>query len=99
MGVVVRIEILFRHDSERADRCKRPTVLAIQLVHPVAIDHELAVHAVRQIEVAHQAVARVLLVPVPTLVHSRTAIAAFTVARVISRIEHGCPPDMALSCS
>src|SRR5687768_6744440 len=47
--------------------------------------------AARQVEVAHQAIVRALVVPVPLLVHSRTAIAACTVARVISRIEHGCP--------
>ena len=50
----------------------------------------------RQVEVAHESVARVQVVAVTVLVHSRAATAAFTVACVISRIEHGCPPDMAL---
>ena len=62
----------------------------------VAVHYQLALVAPRQVEVAHQAIAQITVVSVPVFVHSRTAIAAFTVARVISRIEHGCPPDMAL---
>ena len=38
-----------------------------------------------------------LVVTVPFVVHARAAVLPpVTVARVISRIEHGCPPDMAL---
>ena len=41
-GVVVCVEVLFRHDSERADDGKRVAVLAIQFVHTVAIASTIA---------------------------------------------------------
>jgi hypothetical protein len=46
-GIVVGVEILFEHDSERADGRQGAAVLAIQFVHTVAIEHELAVFAAR----------------------------------------------------
>jgi hypothetical protein len=50
-GVVVGVEVLCGHDSERADGSQRTAVLAVQLVQTVAIDNELAFLAARQIEV------------------------------------------------
>jgi hypothetical protein len=41
-GLVVRVEFLFRHHSERADGGQRAAVVAVQLVHTLAIDNELA---------------------------------------------------------
>ena len=95
-GVVVSIEVALGHDTKGADSGQGAAVLAVQVEHAVAVHDQLALVAPRQIEVAHQAIAQVTVVSVPVFVHSRTAVAAFTAARVISRIEHGCPPDMAL---
>jgi hypothetical protein len=50
-SVVVGVEVLCGHDSERADGSQRTAVLAVQLVHTVAIDNELAFLTARQIEV------------------------------------------------
>ena len=46
-GIVFGVEVLFGHDSERANGRQRATVLAIQLVDTVAIDNELALLAGR----------------------------------------------------
>ena len=84
------------HDAEGANGGQRAAVLALQFVDTVAQSDQLALFAARQVEVAHQALARVI-VAVPFVVHTCTAVLApVTVSRVISRIEHGCPPDMAL---
>jgi hypothetical protein len=46
-GVEVCVEVLFRHDSERADGGQRTAVVAVQLTDTVAIDNELASLAAR----------------------------------------------------
>jgi hypothetical protein len=85
-----------RHDPERADGGQRPAVLAVQLVDVITNHDQLALVPARQVEIPHQALARVV-VAVPFVVHTFAAVLPLvTVARVISRIEHGCPPDMAL---
>ena len=59
-------------------------------------ERQLALITARQVKVPHQALARVVL-PIPLVVHALAPVLApVTVARVISRIEHGRPPDMAL---
>jgi hypothetical protein len=84
-GIVVASEVLFGRHSERADGCQRATVLAIQLVHTVPIDNELAFLASRQIEVPHQGVARIVITPVAVLVHARRFVIAIALA-VLARI-------------
>jgi hypothetical protein len=69
-GALVDIEILFRHDSERADRGERTAVLAIQLVDTIAINDQLALLAAWQIEVVHQTVARIVVGSVTLVVHA-----------------------------
>ena len=95
-GVVVGIEVMLGHDAKSTDGGQGAAIVAVQLVDAVAVDDQFALVAAWQVEVAHQAIARISTVSIAVLMHSRTAFAAFTVARVISRIEHGCPPDMAL---
>jgi hypothetical protein len=94
--VVVDIEVVFGHDAKGADSSQHAAVLAVQFVQTIADHDQLALLAARQVEVAHQPLARVV-VAVPFVVHACASILPpVTVARVISRIEHGCPPDMAL---
>ena len=88
---------MFRHDAERADDGQRAAVVAVELVDSVAIKNQLPLVAARQVEIAHQGFPRIVFIPVAWVVHARAAVLpAVTFARVISRIEHGCPPDMAL---
>jgi hypothetical protein len=53
-GIVVGVEVLFGYDSERADDGQRAAVVAVQLVHTVAVDDELTFLAARQVEVVSQ---------------------------------------------
>lgn len=69
-GIVVGVELLFGHDSERADGGQRAAVLAIQLADMVAIDDQLALLTARQVEVVHQPISRVVVVTVALLVHA-----------------------------
>jgi hypothetical protein len=90
-GVLAGFEFVFGHDSERADGGQRAAVLAIQLVHTVAIDDQLALLAARQVEVVHQSVARIVIVSVALVVHARAlvAIARSVLARIIpSSVRH-----------
>jgi hypothetical protein len=93
---MVGVEVVLGHDPKRADGGERAAVLSVQLVDTVTDGDQLALLAARQVEVAHQAIARVQLVQVSAVVHTCVALVALTGSRVISRIEHGCPPDMAL---
>ena len=83
--VVVRVpitsEITLGDDSERTDGRQGAAVLAIQFVDAVAVDHQLARVAARQVQVVHQAVARIVFRPVTLVIHACTPIIAF--ARVI----------------
>jgi hypothetical protein len=93
---VIDVEVVLTHDAEGANGGQRAAVLAAQLVDAVTDRDQLALLAARQVEVAHQTLARVV-VAVPFVVHARaTILPPVTFARVISWIEHGCPPDMAL---
>ena len=93
---MVDVEVVLGHDPKRADGGQRTAVLAVQFVDVVTDHDQLALLTARQIEVAHQALAGIV-VAVPFVVHPLAAVfPPVTVARVISRIEHGCPPDMAL---
>ena len=84
-GVVVDVEVVFGHDPKGADGGQRAAVLAVQLVDTVAIDDQLALLAARQVEVVHQAVARIVVVPVALVVHARPFVAAIPLA-VFARI-------------
>jgi hypothetical protein len=77
------VEVVFGHDTEGTDCGQGPAVLAIQLVDPNAMDHQFTLVAPRQVEVAHQGVPRIVIVPVAFVVHTRpfvvrTALAIFT---------------------
>jgi hypothetical protein len=75
-AVVLDVELLFGHNTEGADGGQCAAVLAVQLVGPITIDDQLALVAARQVEVVHQAIARIVLVPVTLVVHARTPIVA-----------------------
>lgn len=91
--VVVYVQVVFGRDAEGADDSERTAVFAVQLVYTIAIDDQLSLLAARQIEIAHQTVAWIVVVPVPFVVHVfATLIASIAVARVISRIKHRCLP-------
>jgi hypothetical protein len=95
-GVVIGVQVVLGHHSERADGRQRAAVLAVQFVHPAAVDHQLALLAPWQVEVARQPVARVQVVAVADVIHAGTVLTgALTITRVISPIEHGCPPAFA----
>ena len=96
----IDVEVVLGHDPKGTDGGQRAAVLAVQLVDTVTMQDQLALLAARQVEVAHQALAWIV-VAVPFVVHARAAVLRpVTVARVISRMEHGCPPDrgVALGC-
>ena len=57
--VVVDVEVVLGHDPEGADGGQRAAVLAVQLVDVVTDHDQLALLAARQVEVAHQALARI----------------------------------------
>jgi hypothetical protein len=69
-GVVRKIEIVFRHDAKRADGSQRKAVLAVKLVDSIPVHDQFALVATRQVEVVHQAVARIVVVPVALIVHA-----------------------------
>jgi hypothetical protein len=91
--IVVRAEVLFGHDSERANGGESAAVLAIQIVHTVAIDNDLALLATRQVEVLHQRVARIVIISVRLAVDAGADVAAIPVvvlARIVpSSVRHG----------
>ena len=66
-------EITLGDDTEGADGGQGTAILAVQFVDPVTIDHQLALLAARQVEVVHQAVARIAVVPVAPA-HTRAAV-------------------------
>jgi hypothetical protein len=84
-GIVVGVEVLFGHNSERADGCEGATVLAIQIIDSIAVEDQLAFIAARQVHVAHQSVTRVVIVSVPIDIGAGSFVAAIHVA-VIARI-------------
>ena len=79
--VVVRVpvtsEITLGDDSERTDGRQGTAVLAIQFVDSVAVNHQLARVAARQVQIVHQAVARIVFGPVTLVIHTCTPIIAF----------------------
>jgi len=84
-GVVLKIDLVFRHDAECADGGQRTAVFAVKLVDSIAIYDQLALVATRQVQVAHQAIARILIVSLARGVHARpliTAIPSLVIARI-----------------
>lgn len=53
-------QLTFRDDSEHADRRECATVVAIELVGVVALDHDLSLAVARQVQVSHEDVSRVV---------------------------------------
>jgi hypothetical protein len=81
----VSVEVRFGHDAEGADSGQGAARLAVQLVNAVAMDDQLALLAARQVEVVHQGVARVVIIPVAVLVYARPFLIAVPLA-VLARI-------------
>ena len=73
---MVDVEVLCGHDPEGADGSQRAAVLALQLVGAIAINDQLALLAARHVEVVHQAVARIVVVPVTLVEHARPPVVA-----------------------
>jgi hypothetical protein len=69
-------EVTLGDDSERADGRQGTAVFAIQFVDVLAVDHQLARVAARQVQVVHQAVARIVLA-VALVIDARTPIITF----------------------
>ena len=84
-GVVVDVEVVLGHDPKGANGGQRAAVLAVQFVDSVAVYNQLALLAARQVEIVHQAVARIVVVPVAVVVHARALVAALPLA-VVARI-------------
>jgi hypothetical protein len=82
---VWKIEIAFRDDAKRPDSGQRSAVFAVKLVHSVALNNQLALVAARQVEIAHQGVPRIVLVPVARVVHARPLVGG-TTGVVLARI-------------
>jgi hypothetical protein len=82
---VRKIEIVFRHDAKRSDSSQRKAVFAVKLVDSIPFNDQFALVATRQVEVAHQAVARIVVVPVALIVHAGPAGVAISLA-VFARI-------------
>jgi hypothetical protein len=55
----------------RADGGQRTAVVAVEFVDSVAVDDQFALVVARQVEVAHQDVARIVFIPVARLVNAR----------------------------
>jgi hypothetical protein len=90
-GVVRKIKLVFRHDAERADGCQRTAVFAVELIDSIALNDQFALVTARQVEVVHQPVARIVVVPVALVIHARpfvNAIPRTAFARITSSIGH-----------
>ena len=75
-SVAVGVEVLCGHNTEGAHDGEGTTVLTVQLVDATTINNQLALLAARQVEVAHQAVARIVVVPVAFVVHAPPSVVA-----------------------
>jgi hypothetical protein len=78
--VVADVELVLGNDTKGADRGQCSAVLAVQFVDTVTINDQLAFLPARQVEVAHQAVARIVVVPLALVVHARPFVAAIQLA-------------------
>jgi hypothetical protein len=74
--VTRKIQVVFRHDPKDADGGKRPTVFTVQFVHSVTVNHQFALVTARQVEIPHQPVPRIAIVPVARIVHAWPFVAA-----------------------
>jgi uncharacterized protein (DUF983 family) len=85
-SIVIDVGVLCGHDPEGADGGQRAAVLAVQLVDAITINNELALLAEWQVEVVHQAVARIVVVGAVTLVvHARPPVVGISLG-VFARI-------------
>jgi phosphoglycerate dehydrogenase-like enzyme len=80
--VVADVELVLGNDTEGADGGQCSAVLAVQFVNTVTINDQLALLAARQVEVAHQAVARIVIAPVPLVVHARLFVAVIPLPEI-----------------
>ena len=66
---------MFRHDPKRTGGGQRAAVFAVELVESIAINNQLPLVAARQVEVAHQAIPRIVFIAVARVVHTRPIVA------------------------
>jgi hypothetical protein len=62
---------MFWHDPKRTDSGQRTAVFAVKLVDSVAVNDQFPLVATRQVEVAHQAIPRIVFIPFARVVHAR----------------------------
>jgi hypothetical protein len=77
---------VFRHDPERTDGSQRAAVFAVELVDSIAVNDEFPLVTARQVQIAHQAIARSLVITVACVVHARQFVAEIpriVLARII----------------
>ena len=75
------LQVAFGDDAKRADRRERPTVVAVQFVPMLAVEHHFSVEAARELQALDERVARVAIARVDGAVaHIR-----LTVTRVVLR--------------
>jgi hypothetical protein len=70
-------EVAFGHDPKRADRCERATVVAIQFVPVLAIEHDFAFKPARQLKAVDKRVSRIDI-----------SFARITIANVFVAVAH-----------
>jgi hypothetical protein len=92
-GIARKIQVMFRHDTKRADGGKGPAVFAVKLIDSVSVNDQFPLVTPRQVEVVHQAVARIVFIPVARVVNAWRIVAAIphvVLARINpSSIGHG----------
>jgi len=70
-------EVAFGHDPKRTDSCERATVVAIQFVPVLAIEHDFAFKPARQLEAVDKRVSRIDI-----------SFARVTIANVLVAVAH-----------
>src|SRR5207248_1692892 len=75
---VRKIEIVFRYDPKRTDGGQRAAVFAVKLVNSVAVNDQFPLVTSRQIEVAHQAISRIVFIAVARVVHAPPLVLGIT---------------------
>jgi hypothetical protein len=66
---------VFQHDPESADSRERTAVFAVELVDSIAINDQFPLIAARQVQIAHQAIARIVVTTFGCVVHARQVVA------------------------
>ena len=77
-GVVVDVEVTLGNNPKGTDRGQRAAVVTVKLIDTVTAHDQLALLTAWQIEVAHQAIPRIVFIPVARVVHVRPFVAEIT---------------------